>query len=987
MNNISLKNKIFLILAIPIVVIVLLSIDLIYTKIKEQNSIKKTKTYLEFSIDSNELLSKLQLERDISLIYLNSYGKEYKNELNSHRNNTKLKIKEIDKFLSSFDEQLHSQNVKKKIDLLKIELKKIDSIRMKVDNISISDDKLSEYYSKLIKTILSFMDNVLNYTNDAALSKKLQAYISIANITEYASLERILLRQIFEKGSFSNNEYYKFSSLVSSQNTFSNIFIKIANLEQISEFKKMQTCKDCKEVEEYRNILFNKSKKNQIISHIRELAGYGGLIHNFKNYVITGDDKYSNKIQKYHTSILRDLNKYRRIKGVTKEEKKLLKKIKNVFDNYMGSMLDVTDYKRDNKSIEEIDSLIEIVDNEAISALSTLSKSMSNADDKTWFDISSKRINYLNALNKKVSKNIKTYIENKNNEINIEFILISIFVLIILIIVFVISTLMTKKIVNSLSTFKDGLEDFFLYVIREKEHLQPMEIKGSDEFAKMTHDMNEQIKKIERIIEQDKKVVVEISDVMGKVSNGFFEYKIHERGATREVESLREIINKMISYTKQKVNNINKVLDNYAMGNYQFRLNEEEKIGMYGDFGTLSTGAVLLGQSTSQLVAMITNAGQELESNTEVLTRSSQILSNSANEQASSLEETAASIEEITSNMKSSSQDVVKMSNIAEELNSSAKNGNELATKTSLSMDEINEKVSAISDAISVIDKIAFQTNILSLNAAVEAATAGEAGKGFAVVAQEVRNLAGRSADAAKEIKSLVEDASQKSNEGKDIATNMINGYSNLSSKIVDTRDIIDNVTTAIKEQEGGMIQINDAISLLDQMTQKNATTSSNIDNLSKEVANLSTRLLGITAQAEINEKYYSMVDDIDLIQEISKYKNDHINFKKTYFKDLDSFKTCNVKDCKSCDLGIWISQVENQNKVYTNSIEWNTLKQTHENVHKKVENYINLNAKRADNKVLKQSAKEIEDATSEVFNSLNDIAVINTQILREKNR
>lgn len=107
------------------------------------------------------------------------------------------------------------------------------------------------------------------------------------------------------------------------------------------------------------------------------------------------------------------------------------------------------------------------------------------------------------------------------------------------------------------------------------------------------------------------------------------------------------------------------------------------------------------------------------------------------------------------------------MSKYAESLNGSALEGEKLASQTTKERDEINQEVSSINEAITIIDQIAFQTNILSLNAAVEAATAGEAGKGFAVVAQEVRNLANRSADAVNEIKNLVENATSKANNGK----------------------------------------------------------------------------------------------------------------------------------------------------------------------------------------------------------------------------
>ncbi|RXJ93678.1 chemotaxis protein, partial [Arcobacter sp. CECT 8989] len=128
-----------------------------------------------------------------------------------------------------------------------------------------------------------------------------------------------------------------------------------------------------------------------------------------------------------------------------------------------------------------------------------------------------------------------------------------------------------------------------------------------------------------------------------------------------------------------------------------------------------------------------------------------------------------------------------------------------------------------MNDAISVIDQIAFQTNILSLNAAVEAATAGEAGKGFAVVAGEVRNLASRSAEAAKEIKSLVENATQKSGDGKQIAGNMIEGYTHLNENIQNTHGLIKNVAESSKEQKTGIEQISIAVNQLDQQTQKNA--------------------------------------------------------------------------------------------------------------------------------------------------------------------
>jgi methyl-accepting chemotaxis protein len=192
------------------------------------------------------------------------------------------------------------------------------------------------------------------------------------------------------------------------------------------------------------------------------------------------------------------------------------------------------------------------------------------------------------------------------------------------------------------------------------------------------------------------------------------------------------------------------------------------------------------------------------------------------------------------------------MSSYANELTISASQGEKLANQTVNSMDDINSQVSAINEAITIIDQIAFQTNILSLNAAVEAATAGEAGRGFAVVAAEVRNLASRSAEAANEIKAIVANATSKSNQGKEIAGEMIKGYSNLNGNINSTLSLIKDVENSAKEQKIAMEQIADAINNLDKQTQINA----NIANQTNDIAS-ETSILASNVVSAVNTKQF----------------------------------------------------------------------------------------------------------------------------------
>ena len=195
------------------------------------------------------------------------------------------------------------------------------------------------------------------------------------------------------------------------------------------------------------------------------------------------------------------------------------------------------------------------------------------------------------------------------------------------------------------------------------------------------------------------------------------------------------------------------------------------------------------------------------------------------------------------------------MSNFATEVTNSSNQGHALATKTATSMQNINEKVAVINEAIGVIDQISFQTNILSLNAAVEAATAGEAGKGFAVVAQEVRNLAARSADAANEIKDLVEVATTQAQQGSKIASDMINGYEELNKNITETTQLIDSVAKDSSIQKEKIEQINDEIFKIDKATQDSAKVAKETNIVAQQASDIAQKIVNDASSKKFDGK------------------------------------------------------------------------------------------------------------------------------------
>ena len=259
--------------------------------------------------------------------------------------------------------------------------------------------------------------------------------------------------------------------------------------------------------------------------------------------------------------------------------------------------------------------------------------------------------------------------------------------------------------------------------------------------------------------------------------------------------------------------------------------------------GLLADGLRELIASITRVMNEITLSAQTVASNSKEIARGNSHLSDRTEQQASSLQETAASMTEMMQTVRQNTQNAQHANDLALQAQARAEQGSQVVTEAVSAMGAINDSSAKITEIVGVIDEIAFQTNLLALNASVEAARAGEQGRGFAVVASEVRNLAARSATAAKEIKELIEDSVEKVNLGVRLVGNSGSTLDELLVAVKQVTDIVGEIVRASENQSAGIQRVNEAVILLDEMTQQNAALVEEAAAASESMADQSVKL------------------------------------------------------------------------------------------------------------------------------------------------
>ncbi|MAG14049.1 MAG: hypothetical protein CMN78_05585 [Spirochaetales bacterium] len=759
-KSIKVKNKILLMLLFPVLGLIYFSADGVVKKIVIRTEMGSIQSLTGLSVSISDLVHELQKERGTTAGYLGSKGAEFSEELRNQRVFTDSKAAAVHVFYGKFNGARLNSEFNNDLHEAVQTLDSLEETRREIDAFSTSADKAISYYTNLNATFLSVIGNVVKISSNAAISNGFSTYVNFLQGKERTGVERAVMSNAFAQDRFAAGSFNKFASLVSEQKVYIDTFLFFATEEQREFYQVAMEDPSVAEVERMRAIALNREQRKELLADLTTDIGYGGLIHQFKNYILRGRDNYVDTFYTRYNHAMATLDRYLQLSNLSDAAVTSAGIVKETLENYAENMEMAVGLTREGMSVEELDSSISISDGPAIGALNKLlTQENFGVEAVYWFETITQKINLLKTVENQLASDVTTTAAALQIAAQRQYLIYMTLAIALIILAALLSFLTARSILTQL-----GDEPFSMAAIAG------------------------------RISEGDLTMAFAKNGVRnGSIYHGFAEI----------VESMNDVLG-----------NVNTAVDQVSSG-----------------------------------------AGQ--------VAQASQALSQGATQQASSLEEISSSLNEINGQSRQNSETATSANALAKTAAASAENGNEQMGLLVAAMGRINTSSDEIKKIIKVIDDIAFQINLLALNANVEAARAGKYGKGFAVVAEEVRNLAVRSADAVKNTTAMVEESIRNIEEGTKsagITAEQLEGIVESATKVA---DYLGDIALASNEQAQGIEQISGGLEQIDQVTQSNTASAEQGASASEELSSQAQQLKEMISRFRLTENGKRKADTI----------------------------------------------------------------------------------------------------------------------------
>lgn len=808
-NKLTIKSKLFLLAFVPLITSLLFSGQYLLKNLNVLTQSQESQLLFSNTAELNKLIKSLQMERTYTAGYVGSKGKKYQTELADQR---KVSASAFNSFLASLNHI--SENVSDAFLVAEINHQKglitksyqaLTDLYPKIDTLS---TKLGgKLYSKLDSALLGLVSVYATNTSNPDLSSSLNSLYYFMFAKQTLGVEGAVLNNVFSRGHFTKTLAFKFNQAYFKKSAYIGGFIQYASKEELNELTLLQDTAPYQAMTQKEKLALDNLTAAQIQVNAEQWQ-------ETVQSVLTQMDEFQ-------TQLL--------TRGTLKADNLHTSSLQSVWIAVIAILLSLV-------IVITIMYFIIVSVQGSVSALLTAMKTVEKEGDfsvrarvegSDEFALLAGTYNHLLASLEVTIKEVNLVLDSvSKGDFN---------------------QTVAENTKGSLLSLQHGTNAATASVSMMTQELDKvMTAITQGEFnVRLGQDVPESFRKqVDMAMETLDASFTQTMHAIEGLVKGNFNQRIHAPAAKGTIKRLIDSINSSMSRIQTTFDEINQVMQAQTEGDLTQRVS-----GQYqGSYETLKNSINQSIEEMSQIIQQIQQVSMSVDENAAELSKSSTELSDRVQQQAASLEETAAALEEITATVQNATDLTEDAFKHASKAHQQADQGEAVINQTAQAMSGIKEMSHNITNIVALIDSIAFQTNLLALNAAVEAARAGEHGRGFAVVAGEVRSLAQKSADAAKEISTLITKTTEEVDKGEALMQSSVTELQQIAHGVNALSETIQQVNNSAQEQAEGVNQINIAVSSLDQDTQQNSTvvevTSETAQRLKQEASLLASIIL-----------------------------------------------------------------------------------------------------------------------------------------------